>query len=131
MERKFANNQVTLTTGSGEFSEDFVKRAVAFALEHGLQDDGAREPEGPFMLAVHTPAGPITARPAVDADAFLGFWLDRKDGEDYTGLSTSEYQVGAKKFATHVYGNFSDDSPTCSIYHSDSGEGEPYEESDL
>jgi len=117
MEKKFANNQVTLTTDRGKFSEDFVKRAVAFALEHGLQDDGKKETKGSFILTVHTPIGPILARPMADVENYPGFWVDWEVDGEYIALSTSEYQVEKGVFVTHEYADFSDDSPSNSVIH--------------
>jgi len=116
MSNKFTEGQITLTTKSGTYSAGFIEQAIAFALANGLTDQQNENNPSEFSVTIHTPVGPIISRPT-DVQAFPGFCIDWEVDGEYIPLSTSEYQIEAGVFATHVYADFGDDSPTRSTKH--------------
>jgi len=116
MDKKFAEGQVTLTTGNGTWSAGFVERAIAFALKHGLTDEHNESKSNDFSMAVHTIVGPIVSRTITDT-SYPGFWVDWEVDGEYIALSTSEYQADEGVFVTHEYADLSEDSPTVSKTH--------------
>jgi len=97
----------------------------------GLTDERNESVNEEISLAIHTPAGPITSRPMVETDHYLGFWTDWLVDGEHIALATSEYQTEEKVFVTHEYADFSEDSPTRSITHYFNKEGESNAESVL
>jgi len=114
----FPNGQITLTTSKGTFSAEFVERAIAFALENGFADKDEQNKVNEFSVAVNTKAGFIVSRPIAGvAQAFPGFYIDWEVDGEPIALVTSEYQAEESVFVTHVYEDFSDDSPSRSVTH--------------